>query len=64
VSTHGLRLVRQVGCTAKFSKTNLEVVYGREINITFSGNHSGGHYYTQHANCTLPQLETSGAPRQ
>ena len=45
--------------TAKFSKMGLEVAYGREINIQFSGNSSGGHSCSQHANCTLPQLETS-----
>ena len=32
-----------VGRTAKFSKRMLEAVYGSEINITFSGNSSGGH---------------------
>ena len=39
---------------AKFSKTT-EAVYGREINIQFSGNNSAGHSCSQHANCTLPQ---------
>jgi hypothetical protein len=38
----------------KFSKM-LEVAYGREINIKFSGNSSSGHSCNQHANCTLPQ---------
>ena len=33
----------------------LEEAYGREICITFSGNSSGGHSCSQHANCTLPQ---------
>jgi hypothetical protein len=47
--------------TAKFSKTTLEVVYGTEINIQFSGNSSVEHYCSQHANCMLPQLEASVA---
>ena len=41
--------------TAKLSKTTLEPVYGREINITLSGNIPGGQSCSQHANCTLPQ---------
>ncbi len=48
-------VVRPVGCTAKFSETPLETAYGREINIQFTGNSSGGHSCSQHANCTLPQ---------
>ncbi len=48
-------VVRLVGCTAKFSETPLEMVYGREMNIKFTGNSSGGHSCSQHANCTLPQ---------
>ncbi len=48
-------VVRPVGCTAKFSETPLEMVYGREINIQLTGNSSGGHSCSQHANCTLPQ---------
>ncbi len=47
--------VRTVGCTAKFSETPLETTYGREINIQFTGNSSGGHSCSQHTNCTLPQ---------
>ena len=47
--------VRPVGHTAKFSKETLEEAYGREFNIQFSGNSSGGHSCSQHANCTLPQ---------
>ena len=41
--------------TAKFSKTMLEAVYGRETNIQFSANSSGRHSSSQHANCKLPQ---------
>ena len=54
-------VVRPVGRTAKFSKTTLEAAYCREINIKFSGNSSGRHSYSEHANCTLPQFETSVA---
>ena len=48
-------VVRPVGCTAKLSETTLEAAYGREINIQFMGNSSGGHSCSEHANCTLPQ---------
>ncbi len=48
-------VVRPFGSTAKFSETPLETAYGREINIQFTGNSSGGHSRSQHANCTLPQ---------
>ncbi len=48
-------VAKPVGCTAKFSETPLEMAYGREINIQFTGNSSGGHSCSQHANCTLPQ---------
>ncbi len=44
-----------VGCTAKLSEMPLETAYGREFNIQFTGNSSGGHSCSQHANCTLPQ---------
>ena len=44
--------VRTVGSTAKFSKTMLEAAYGREMNIQFSGNRSGGHPCSQSA-CQL-----------
>ena len=52
-------VVRPVGPTVKFPKTTLEAGYGREINIQFSGNRSGGYSCSQDSNCTLPQLETS-----
>ncbi len=48
-------VMRPVGCTAKFSETPLEMAYGREMNIQFTGNSSGEHSCSQHANCTLPQ---------
>ena len=47
--------VRLVERTAKFSNTTLEVAYGREMNIQFSGNCSGGHTCRQHTNCMLLQ---------
>ncbi len=50
----GLRLWGRLD-TAKFSETPLEMAYGREMNIQFTGNSSGGHSCSQHANCTLPQ---------
>ncbi len=48
-------VVRPVKCTAKFSETPLETAYGREMNIQFTGNSSGGHSCSHHDNCTLPQ---------
>ncbi len=48
-------IVRAFGCAAKFSKTPLEMAFGRERNIKFTGNSSGEHSCSQHANCTLPQ---------
>ncbi len=48
-------VVRSVGRTGKFSETPLETAYGREMNMQFTGNSSGGHSCSQHANCTLPQ---------
>ncbi len=46
-------VVRLVGCTAKFSEMLLETTYGREMNIQFTGNSSGGHSCSQHANCDI-----------
>ena len=48
-------VVRPIGHTAKYSKTTLESACDREINIQFSGNSSGGHSCSQHANCTFPK---------
>jgi hypothetical protein len=53
-------IVRPVGHTSKFSKTT-EAAYGRENNIKLFGNSSGGHSYSQHVSCLLPQLDTSVA---
>jgi hypothetical protein len=47
--------VKLAGPTAKFSKTLLEKAYGREMDIKLSVNSSGGHFWSQQANCTLPQ---------
>ncbi len=45
-------VVRPVGCTAKFSETPLEMAYGRDMNLQFTGNNSGGHSCMQSA-CQL-----------
>jgi len=37
-----------VGCTAKFSETLLETAYGREMNIQFMSNRTGGQSWCQH----------------
>ena len=48
------------GCEAcwkycQILKNNIEVVYGREMNIKLFGNSSGGHSCSQHTKCTLLQ---------
>ena len=48
-------VVRPVGCIARLSETPLETAYGREMNIQFTGNSSGGHSCSQRANCTILQ---------
>ncbi len=55
VVTRCLWLWGWLDVTAKFSEMPLETAYGREMNIQFTGNSSGGHSCSQHANCTLPQ---------
>ncbi len=47
----GSAFVRPVWCTVRFSETPLEMAYGREMNIQFTGNSSGGHFCSQYANC-------------
>ena len=48
-----------VGRMVKFSKTTLEVAYGREIHIKFSGNSSGGHSCSRHTNLEWPFIVPS-----
>jgi hypothetical protein len=48
-------LCSRLDVLANSLKMTLEVAYGREINIQFSGNSSGGHSCSQHANRTLHQ---------
>jgi hypothetical protein len=54
-------VVRPAGRTAKFSKTTLKAACGREINIPLFENSCVVHSCSKHANCTLPQPETSVA---
>uniref|UniRef100_A0A8C5GR40 5'-nucleotidase domain-containing protein 3-like n=1 Tax=Gouania willdenowi TaxID=441366 RepID=A0A8C5GR40_GOUWI len=49
-------VVRLVGCTAIFSETPLETTYGREMNIQFIGNSSGGHSCSQHMCLCVPAI--------
>ncbi len=51
-------VARPVGCTAKFSEMTLELDYGKEMNIQFTGNSSGGHSCSQH----VIDLSVSPAP--
>ncbi len=43
IYAHGSVVIRLAGCTVKFSETPLKMAYGREMNIQFTGNSSGGH---------------------
>lgn len=56
VVTRGLEAVNPVVCSAKISETTLEATYGKEVNIQSSGNISGGHSSSKHANCLLVTL--------
>ncbi len=53
-------VVRPVGCTDKFSETPLETAYGRDMNIQFTGNSSGGHSCSQHTNYSLKTCDICG----
>ncbi len=56
VVTRGLRLWGRLDAlTNSLKGLMVETAYGREMNIQFTGNSSGGHSCSQHANCTLPQ---------
>jgi hypothetical protein len=55
--TRGLHFVRLVGHSKKKSKTTLEVAYGREENIQFFGNSSGGLLFSQHASVHQYHIE-------
>ncbi len=52
VVTRGLRLWGRLDVLPNSLK-RLETAYCREMNIQFTGNSSGGHSCSQHANCTL-----------
>ncbi len=58
VVTRGLRLWGRLNVLPNSLKIYLWIIftaYGREINIQFMGNSSGGHACSQHASFTLPQ---------
>ncbi len=48
-------VVRLVGCTAKFSEMPWRRLMVEKLTLNSTGNSSGGHSCSQHANCTLPQ---------
>ncbi len=48
--------MRPVGCTAKLSETPLKTAYGREINIQFTGNSSGGQLHAPSKLATSVEL--------
>ena len=51
---HNVDISKRLYVVPNSLKTTMQAAYGREINIQFFGNNSGGHSYTQHLNSKLP----------